>query len=235
LIPKNNINARISFYDTIDQIDKKFEEISISKNKSEPQNWYSKWTYQDMFKVSDLREDNPEEIDLILSGKIWERTSEWKNFPEFKDSISKSFNSYLSNYQKYKNAQADRVKFETENDSRLREIWKTKKGLSMDNADLCKRHNDLLEIILKPDIFYHRLPAPYSSSQTNADGKCEFKLPANKKWIIAAKSERLAAGETEGYVWIVELPENFQSNDTLMLSNNNLLHSGITPMFLDKF
>jgi hypothetical protein len=120
-------------------------------------------------------------------------------------------------------------------DKKLRDL--DKKMQDFQNKDIYygKSGNEFKDVYLSPTIFYNKLPLAYSSNKTNAEGKCELRLPANKRWIIAATAERFAGGNTETYVWIVELPENFQSNDTLMLSNNNLLYSGMTPSFLKSF
>lgn len=74
--------------------------------------------------------------------------------------------------------------------------------------------------------YFSRLPAGISISKTDADGKFKLDLPAGK-YALAAKSSRHVSDETEEYYWLVWINTS-SSNQSIMLSNDNLVKTGCT-------
>ena len=132
------------------------------------------------------------------------------------------YNIYLSEKS------ADREKKEKE----YQEIidWNVSDSEECKNAVANKK---ALELNFLPDLYTY-LPLAYTSALTNSEGRCELKIPSGERWVIAATSNRYVGSEKEKYFWFVTLPKNFQTNDTLILSNNNVLTSSEDiPTLLD--
>ena len=107
---------------------------------------------------------------------------------------------------------------------------------NVSDSEECKNavaNKKALELNFLPDLYTY-LPVAYTSGLTNSEGRCELKLPSSQRWVIVATSNRYVVSEKEKYFWFVPLPMNFQTNDTLILSNNNFLTSSEDiPTLLD--
>jgi len=154
---------------------------------------------------------------------------EWDAYPAFKEKIIKGANSVIEARRKFDaaNEQMEQVeKLQKSCDELL-----AKRGNRLKVERLSReKHEEFMESNGDPMNFYAVLPQAIVSATTNADGRCELKLPSGKKWIIAATSSRMVGNESEKYVWILELPKDFSSGETLMLSNNNALYRGMQPL-----
>lgn len=96
--------------------------------------------------------------------------------------------------------------------------------------DLDNLRVEVLEA-LKASAILDKLQKPTLRAKTNADGKCSLQLPSGK-WIVAASAQRKVADTTERYLWLVEIPNDAGSGKTLILSNDNLLEDGVTPVWV---
>jgi hypothetical protein len=154
---------------------------------------------------------------------------EWDAYPVIKDKIVKGANSVIEARRKFDaaNEQMEQVeKLQKSCDELL-----AKRGNRLKVERLSReKHKEFMESNGDPMNFYAVLPQAIVSATTNADGRCELKLPSGKKWIIAATSSRMVGNESEKYVWIIELPKDFSSGETLILSNNNALYRGMQPL-----
>jgi len=73
-----------------------------------------------------------------------------------------------------------------------------------------------------PNLLMDSLPKEVFSTVTNADGKFSFNLPSNGKYTILAKGKRTVGDSEEKYYWL-ETVDTSKDNQTIILSNNNLV------------
>jgi len=92
---------------------------------------------------------------------------------------------------------------------------------------------EMLTHILANTELFSQLPQSAVSEKTDADGKCRLELPNRGQWIVTATAQRMVGDKVEVYWWMVEVPEEKQSEKTpILLSNDNLLTDGEVPTFL---
>jgi hypothetical protein len=70
--------------------------------------------------------------------------------------------------------------------------------------------------------YYKALPAPITTSETDADGRFTLDIPSSGTFVLAAFASRTVGLDTERYSWLVPLEDEGPEHQVL-LSNNNVL------------
>lgn len=80
-----------------------------------------------------------------------------------------------------------------------------------------------------------RPPEPYRSVKTDADGEFSLTLEAGEKYVFCATSQRDITGGTEYYAWTHEVEIDNEGQNSVMMSNDNLLGTSDSIIEWDKY
>ena len=146
-------------------------------------------------------------------------TEAWQGIPQHRDAV-------LIAAARLK-AEIEPARLSYEHD--LAKIEELKKNAP--SADTFRNEYARKQALLKYPVFLsHEIVAclnPASvSAKTDADGRCQLRLPLNQRWVITASAARQLGAQLEEYIWIVELPQSQESSLSFSLSNDNLLSKG---------
>ena len=97
---------------------------------------------------------------------------------------------------------------------------------------------DLLEALYSPDFAFkscrQNISQIEAATKTDADGRCSVTIPTGQKYVllVAKKSGGITKSDID-YYWIVEIPETANTQNKILLSNDNLLIPNSTVMGLN--
>lgn len=95
-------------------------------------------------------------------------------------------------------------------------------GWQQDLKDCENKTLDLLANL--PNPYFDALPTSVAKTTTDANGKFSLKVPASRKYILAARGSRLITNRTEKYYWLIKV-DAAKDTQQIVLSNNNQVGS----------
>ncbi len=99
-----------------------------------------------------------------------------------------------------------------------------------------------LENMLEPQYHYSELtsesfyfdsmPSPLRVTKTNSDGRFRLLTPGSGSFAVAAIASRHVGDDVERYYWLLKIDPRAGANQTIMLSNDNLMTSDGVEVFI---
>lgn len=113
----------------------------------------------------------------------------------------------------------------------LKEIKRQRMGEVLNQVSHLREKYHTLQVqsILK------RPPEPYRSVKTDADGEFSLTLETGEKYVFCATSQRKITGSTEYYAWTHEVEIDNGGQNSVMLSNDNLISDADSTSEWDKY
>ena len=154
----------------------------------------------------DLSGQPQKALDLMNSNSNWD-----KHLKQEKEKVVYASNEYLKTLLTLRQLQ--------EKKNKLNEVPQFFEGYNR------------LQNLKSAHSLFEELPKFTASKKTNADGLCKITLPKGGDWVMCSKFTRLVGNEKEDYFWIV-LQNTSESDNSLTLSNDNMIVDDQIPMFL---
>ena len=80
--------------------------------------------------------------------------------------------------------------------------------------------------------YFDKMPNPLRVTKTNADGRFRIQIPGIGVFVIVARASRHVVDEEEQYYWLIKIDPKAGVNQTIMLSNDNLMTCNGMGIFL---
>lgn len=151
------------------------------------------------------------------------------------DSLTSSvLDSLTEDYMELQTASLEAVPHSVQEENTFRELKELKRRRIREVLNKVsnlreKYHTLQVQSILK------RPPEPYRSVKTDADGEFSLTLEAGEAYVFCATSQRDITGSTEYYAWTHEVEVDNEGQNSVMLSNDNLLSTGDRTVKWDKY
>ncbi len=97
-----------------------------------------------------------------------------------------------------------------------------------------KAHNLRFEKnqLLSERYYFDSLPEPLRMTKTNSDGRFRLLVPGSGLFAVAAIASRHVGDDVERYYWLLKIDPRAGANQTIMLSNDNLMSSEGVEVFI---
>ncbi len=86
--------------------------------------------------------------------------------------------------------------------------------------------------LLSESFYFDSMPSPLSVTKTNSDGRFRLLTPGSGSFAVAAIASRHVGDDVERYYWLLKIDPRAGANQTIMLSNDNLMTSDGVGIFL---
>jgi len=152
--------------------------------------------------------------------------------------------------QELKTAEEEKIRLGKERDSssqKWMDAMRSDYGTSHQAKETYDRANDVAEAALSKwlkllqekielmsgSVYFDSMPSPLRETKTNSDGRFRLLAPGSGSFAVAAIASRNVGDEVERYYWLLKIDPSAGANQSIMLSNDNLMSSGIVEVFIE--
>jgi len=91
---------------------------------------------------------------------------------------------------------------------------------------------DLQTELMSARFYFESIPSPLLVTKTNSDGKFRLIVPGTGSFAVVSIASRHVGDDVERYYWLLKIDPRAGANQTIMLSNDNLMSADGVAVFI---